>query len=77
MLRKCLKDLDVVVKPIEVEVLTDMTYVTGLVKMVEKDVKVLRNKLVNLVKIQWIDDDRDVTWELEETMRRKHPRLFQ
>ena len=39
--------------------------------------KVLRRTIVKFVKVQWSNHDiREVTWELEEEMREKHPHLF-
>ena len=29
-----------------------------------------------MVKVQWSDNDRDVTWELETVMRDTYPDLF-
>ena len=38
--------------------------------------KQLRRKSVNLVKVQWSTDDRDCTWEMEESMRASNQELF-
>jgi len=38
--------------------------------------KHLRNKVVKMVKIQWSDNEADVTWELEDDIRKKYPQLF-
>ena len=66
MLRKCLKDPQVIVQPTELEVNEDLTYVVKPITIVDRDVKQLRRKTVNLVKVQWSNDENDVTWELEE-----------
>ena len=31
---------------------------------------------MHLVKVQWSEDENDVTWELEDKIRRTHPELF-
>ena len=45
-------------------------------RIVDKDTKQLRKKIVNLVKVQWSRDDRDCTWETEESIRASNPELF-
>jgi hypothetical protein len=29
-----------------------------------------------MVKVRWSEDDRDVTWELEDKIKSTHPELF-
>ena len=49
----------------------------GPVRVLDREVKKLRNKEIPLVKIQWKHQDRDeVSWELELEMREKFPFLF-
>ena len=45
-------------------------------RIVVNDTKQLRRKAVNLVKVQWGDDEEDCTWETEEDIRKKYPELF-
>ena len=35
-----------------------------------------RRNRVRMVKIQWSDNPKDVTWEMEDVMRKQHPDLF-
>ena len=44
-------------------------------KIVDRDEKRLRRKVVNLVKVQWSSDPRDCTWETEDEMKKFYPRL--
>ena len=76
MLRKCVKDLDVVVQTTEIEITDELTFVTRPITIVDRDVKQLRKKSINLVKVQWSEDGNDVTWELEQKVQRLHPELF-
>ena len=75
-LRKCVKDPSAVVEPVELEIEDDLTYISRPITIVDRDVKQLRRKTVPLVKVQWSADENDVTWELEEKVRRLHPELF-
>ena len=46
-------------------------------KILDWKEKQLRTKTIKYVKVQWNDqDEREVTWELEDDMRKKHPDLF-
>ena len=38
---------------------------------------ILRNKVINLVKVEWKNHgEKEATWELETQMREKYPYLF-
>ena len=54
----------------------DMTFVRQPVRVVAKDEKRLRNKTVRLVKVQWSDNVKDCTWEIEDMIRATFPGLF-
>ncbi|KAI3750015.1 hypothetical protein L2E82_20639 [Cichorium intybus] len=46
-------------------------------KILDRKVRQLRNKKINMVKIQWrYHKGSDVTWEAEEEMKAKYPPLF-
>ena len=77
MLRKCVKDPTQIVRPTELEINDDFTYVVRPITIVDRDVKYLRRKVVNLVKVQWSERVNDVTWELEEKIQKSHPELFE
>ncbi|XP_071909683.1 uncharacterized protein [Coffea arabica] len=60
-----------------IEVDETLSYEEGPVKILEREVKELRNKKIPLVKMLWRNHGlEEATWELEEEMRRKHPNLF-
>ncbi|XP_071900991.1 uncharacterized protein [Coffea arabica] len=77
MLRKYYPDPSHVLQLEGIEVDETLTYEEGPVKILEREVKELRNKKIPLVKILWRNHGlEEATWELEEEMRRKHPNLF-
>ena len=43
-------------------------------KIIGKETKVLRNKKVHLVKVQWSADSRDCTWETEDSIKQAYPK---
>lgn len=55
----------------------DMTYKEVAVQILSMEEKVLRNKVVPLVKVQWQNHTtKEATWELEGKVRAKYPHLF-
>ena len=52
-LQKCLLDKDVVVSLDDIQVDYRLNYIEWLVVVLERKVKVLRNKEIPLVKVQW------------------------
>ena len=62
----------------EVDVRADLSYPTYPVAVVDRQTRVLRNKEVNLVKIQWHGQgSEECTWEAEQAMKEEYPQLFQ
>ena len=45
-------------------------------KIVDVQEKGTRRNRIHSVKVQWSDNPRDVSWELEDVMRNQHPHLF-
>ena len=43
-------------------------------KIIGKDERRLRNKIIKLVKVQWSGDPNDCTWETEEAMQKSYPK---
>ena len=77
MLRKYHPDPSHVLQLEEIEVDESLTYEEGPVKILEKEVKELRNKKIPLVKILWRNHGlEEATWELEEKMQKGYPDLF-
>ncbi|XP_027171642.1 uncharacterized protein LOC113771232 [Coffea eugenioides] len=66
------------VLPLEgIEVDETLTYEEGPVRILEREMKELRNKEIPLVKILWKNHGlEEATWELEEEMQNKYPDLF-
>ena len=78
-LRKCVRDPETAIAPIVLDDLVvepDLTIVRKPVRIVARDEKRLRTKTARLVKVQWSDDDRDYTWEVESRIRDTYPDLF-
>ncbi|KAL8092895.1 hypothetical protein AgCh_034953 [Apium graveolens] len=62
-------------EPIELQV--DLSYVENSIEILEKREKILRNKVLNLVRVLWRNPKvEESTWELESDMREKYPQLF-
>lgn len=76
MLRKCVRDPTQIVQPTTLELTDDVSYVVRPITILARDVKQLRNRTVPLVKVQWSENEKDITWALEEDVRRSHPELF-
>ncbi|KAA3473077.1 Integrase, catalytic core [Gossypium australe] len=77
MLRRYRSDPSHVIVPTEVEIQPDMTYGEKLIKILEREVRQLRNKSIALVKVLWQRYRvEEVTWEPEEFMRNQCPNLF-
>ncbi|KAL9390420.1 hypothetical protein Peur_019025 [Populus x canadensis] len=55
----------------------DLTMEAKPVKILDRDVKVLRNKIVSLVRVLWRNSRiEEETWERESEMKQKFPHLF-
>jgi hypothetical protein len=67
-------------QPIELENIDlqpDLTYQPDPIRIVERDVKTLRNKKIPIVKVEWSQSpDGEFTWELESNMMKNYPHLF-
>ena len=78
-LRKCIRDPSVVIPTAQfedLEVEPNLTIERKPLRIVDRSTKQLRKKQVNLVKVQWSEDDRDCTWETEDSIRASNPDLF-
>jgi len=67
-------------EPVEldsVELKSDLTFQPEPDRIIERDVKSLRNKEIPLVKVVWKGSpDGEATWELESEMLSQYPQLF-
>ncbi|XP_050902434.1 uncharacterized protein LOC127113342 [Lathyrus oleraceus] len=77
-LRKFIADSLHPILPDSVEVEEDLTFRPLPSCITRREVKVLRNKEIPLVKVQWDESHpSDATWELESEMREAYAHLFQ
>ncbi|XP_071912309.1 uncharacterized protein [Coffea arabica] len=77
MLKKYHPDPSHVLQLEGIEVDESLTYEEGPVRILEREVKELRDKKIPLVKILWKNHGmEEATWELEADMQRKYPELF-
>ena len=55
----------------------DLSYPTYPIVVVDRQTRVLRNKEVALVKVQWRGHNmEECTWEREQAMKDEYPQLF-
>ena len=77
MLRKYIADPPHVLRDQPVELKEDLTYEERPVQIVERKDQVLRNKVIALVKVLWMNHDREeATWEREDQMKTQYPHMF-
>ncbi|XP_073137267.1 uncharacterized protein [Henckelia pumila] len=66
-----------ILHPNEVQLDRDLSYVERPLRILDKKEKVLRNKRIPLVMVQWqCRGTEEATWELESQMQVEHPELF-
>ncbi|KAI3778451.1 hypothetical protein L2E82_07749 [Cichorium intybus] len=76
-LRKCVVDETTVVPLEDIQIDERLNYVEQPVAILDRETKTLRNKTINLVKVQWRHRrGSEWTWEPEEEMRAHYPDLF-
>ena len=77
MLRKFLRDPDHQIELEPIAVQQDLTLVCRSVRILESSERVMRRRSIKHVKVLWTNQaERKATWELEELMRQKYPKLF-
>jgi len=76
-LRKCIVEESAAVTLEDIQVDASLNYAERPVAIVDRKIKVLRNKEVPLVHVQWQHrKGSELTWEPEREMREQHPELF-
>jgi len=75
-LRKYITSLYHVLESDEVQVREDLTMPIGPVRILDAQVKQLRGKEIRTVKVLWDEMTQEMTWEMEDLMRRSYPHLF-
>ena len=77
VLRRYVPDPSHIIEYAPLELKEDLTYKLTPLEILAREQKVLRNKVINLVKVSWRNlDEQEITWELEDQMREKYPYLF-
>ena len=76
-LRKSIADESAVVPLEDIQVDAGLNYAERLIAIRDRKIRVLRNKEVPLVQVQWQHrKGSELTWESESEMREQHPELF-
>ena len=77
MLKKYMPDSSHVIQYVSVPIQEDVSYEEQPVRLLARELKVLRNREIPLVKVLWEHHKEDeATWELETEMYEKYPHLF-
>ncbi|XP_073031204.1 uncharacterized protein [Primulina eburnea] len=77
MLRKYIANPSHVLRYESLELLPNLSYDEKPVQILDRKVKVLRNKEIGIVKVLWKNQViEEATWEPEEEMKQRYPNLF-
>ena len=77
VLKRYMHDPSHVIQYTPLELKEDLSYVEVPVEILDWKEKILRNKVINLVKVNWQHHGgNEATWELESQMQEKYPHLF-
>ncbi|XP_073064053.1 uncharacterized protein [Primulina eburnea] len=77
-LRKSFTDSTPIEDPAHLTLEGDLTYEEQPVRILDKRIKEIRNRQVQLVKVLWMNQNiEEATWEKEEDIRRQYPDLFE
>ncbi|XP_027922733.1 uncharacterized protein LOC114180631 [Vigna unguiculata] len=76
ILRKYITDPTYMLEEDDVQVREDPTIGVGPVRILDSQVKQLRGKEIRTVKVLWDKATQEMTWEMEDVMRRSYPHLF-
>ncbi|GJX97354.1 putative reverse transcriptase domain-containing protein [Tanacetum coccineum] len=76
-LKKCLSDESFVITLEEIQIDDKLHYIKELVKIVDHEVKRLKQSRIPIVKVRWNSRrGPEFTWEHEDQFRKKYPHLY-
>ena len=75
-LRKYVADPNHVLEHDDVQVRENLTLGVGPVRILDSQVKQLKVKEIQTVKVLWDEATQEMTWEMEDLMRKSYPHLF-
>ncbi|GKC35466.1 putative reverse transcriptase domain-containing protein, partial [Tanacetum coccineum] len=76
-LKKCLSDESLVIPMKELQLDDKLNFVEEPIKIMDREVKQLRQSLIPIVKVRWISKrGPEFTWEREDEIHAKYPHLF-
>jgi len=75
-LRKYVADPSHVLKSDDIQIREDLTVITGPVRILDSQVKKLREKEIWTVKVLWDETTQEMTSEIEDRMRQSYPHFF-
>ena len=75
-LRKYIADPAHVLEDDDVQIREDLTIGARPVRILDSQVKQFRGKEIRTVKMLWDEATQEMTWEMEDVMRRSYPHLF-
>nr|GEX11164.1 putative reverse transcriptase domain-containing protein [Tanacetum cinerariifolium] len=76
-LKKCLAKGDIVVPMDEIQLDGNLNMIEDLVEIINREVKRFKQSRIHIVKIRWNSQrGPEFTWEREDQIKKKYPRLF-
>jgi len=75
-LRKYIADPTHILEDDDVQIREDLTIGAGPVRILDSQTKQLRGKEIRTVKVLWDEATQEMTWEMDNVMRRSYPHLF-
>jgi len=75
-LRKYIADPTHVLEQDDVQVREDLKVGVRPVRILDSQVKQLRGKEIQTVKVLWDEVTQEMTWEMEDLMKKLYPHLF-
>jgi len=75
-LRKYIANPTHILEEDDVQVREDLTVGARPVRILDSQVKQLRGKEIRTMKVLWDEATQEMTWEMEDVMRRSYPHIF-